>query len=109
MRELTELGEIGDVLQVNGFALPPLEQRLPPVHPGGVPGGRTARALLVGYMSTASSKLTEGCPVPPPSYGYDRIRFIRGVRLGDTATVEYRVRRSPGARRGTARRPPSGS
>lgn len=55
-------------------------------------GGRIAHgALLVGYMSAASSKLTETCPVPIVSYGYDRIRFIKGVRLGDTVTVEYRI------------------
>jgi acyl dehydratase len=55
-------------------------------------GGRIAHgALLVGYMSAASSKLTEGCPVPVVSYGYDKIRFIRGVRLGDTVTTEYRL------------------
>jgi acyl dehydratase len=55
-------------------------------------GGRVAHgALLVGYMSAASSRLTEHCPVPVVSYGYDRIRFIRGVRLGDTVTVEYRI------------------
>ena|SRR5687768_367857 len=55
-------------------------------------GGRIAHgALLVGYMSAASSKLTEHCPVPVVSYGYDKIRFIRGVRLGDTITVEYRM------------------
>jgi acyl dehydratase len=55
-------------------------------------GGRIAHgALLVGYMSAASTKLSEGCPVPVVSYGYDRIRFIRGVRLGDTVTVEYRI------------------
>lgn len=55
-------------------------------------GGRIAHgALLVGYMSAASSKLTESCPVAVVSYGYDRIRFIKGVRIGDTLTVEYRI------------------
>jgi 3-hydroxybutyryl-CoA dehydratase len=55
-------------------------------------GGRIAHgALLVGYMSAASSKLSERCPVPVVSYGYDRIRFIKGVRFGDTVTVEYRI------------------
>jgi 3-hydroxybutyryl-CoA dehydratase len=55
-------------------------------------GGRIAHgALMVGYMSAASSKLTENCPIPIVSYGYDRIRFIKGVRLGDTVTVEYRI------------------
>lgn len=55
-------------------------------------GGRIAHgALLVGYMSAASSRLTEHCPVPVVSYGYDRIRFTKGVRIGDTITVEERV------------------
>jgi 3-hydroxybutyryl-CoA dehydratase len=54
-------------------------------------------ALLVGYMSTASTisiahvihrtDLDEF----PVSAGYDRIRFIRPVLLGDTVTVIYRV------------------
>jgi acyl dehydratase len=55
-------------------------------------GGRIAHgALLVGYMSAASSKLSEHCPVPVVSYGYDRIRFLKGVRFGDTITVTYRI------------------
>ncbi len=55
-------------------------------------GGRIAHgALMVGYMSAASSRLTEHCPIPVVSYGYDRIRFIKGVRFGDTVTVEYRI------------------
>jgi acyl dehydratase len=59
---------------------------------GGPYGGRIAHgALLVGYMSAASSKLTERSPIPVVSYGYDRIRFIKGVRLGDTVTVGYQV------------------
>ena len=48
-------------------------------------------ALLVGYMSAASSKLTERMSHPVVSYGYDRIRFIRPVFFGDTVTVEYRI------------------
>ncbi|WP_233856147.1 MaoC family dehydratase [Paraburkholderia sp. HD33-4] len=54
-------------------------------------------ALLVGYMSTASTisiahvihrtDLDEF----PVSAGYDRIRFIRPVLLGDTVTVIYKV------------------
>ena len=55
-------------------------------------GGRIAHgALLVGYMSAASTRLSDACPVPVVSYGYDRIRFVKGVRLGDTVTVEYRI------------------
>lgn len=48
-------------------------------------------ALLVGYMSAASSKVTERCTHPVVSYGYDRIRFIKPVFFGDTITVEYRI------------------
>ena len=48
-------------------------------------------ALMVGYMSAASSKLVENVPYPIVSYGYDRIRFIRPCFIGDTITVEYRV------------------
>jgi acyl dehydratase len=48
-------------------------------------------ALLVGYMSAASTKVTERCAHPVVSYGYDRIRFIKPVFFGDTVTVEYRV------------------
>ena len=48
-------------------------------------------ALLVGYMSAASSKITERCSHPVVSYGYDRIRFINPVFFGDTITVEYRI------------------
>lgn len=48
-------------------------------------------ALLVGFMSTASSKIAERIPFPVVSYGYDRIRFVRPVFPGDTITVEYRV------------------
>lgn len=48
-------------------------------------------ALLVGFMSTASSKFAESIPFPVVSYGYDRIRFVRPVFLDDTITVEYRI------------------
>lgn len=48
-------------------------------------------ALLVGYMSAASTKVTERCTHPVVSYGYDRIRFVKPVYFGDTVTVEYRI------------------
>jgi 3-hydroxybutyryl-CoA dehydratase len=48
-------------------------------------------ALLVGYMSAASTRISERCTHPVVSYGYDRIRFVKPVFLGDTVTVEYRV------------------
>ena len=59
----------------------------------GTPYGRRIAhgALMVGYMSAASSKLVENVPYPIVSYGYDRIRFIRPCFIGDTITIEYRV------------------
>ncbi|MGD9845652.1 MAG: MaoC/PaaZ C-terminal domain-containing protein, partial [Variibacter sp.] len=53
-------------------------------------------ALLVGYMSTCStmmidkSKGTEGDETPV-SLGYDRIRFLGPVFIGDTVTLTYTV------------------
>ncbi|MDE0346426.1 MAG: MaoC family dehydratase [Boseongicola sp.] len=49
-------------------------------------------ALMVGFMSTVSTmaiahtRMSEETPV---SLGYDRIRFLKPVFLGDTITVEY--------------------
>lgn len=53
-------------------------------------------ALLVGYMSTCSSMMAaraadRGAKGPPLSAGYDRIRFIRPVFLGDTISLLYTV------------------
>lgn len=48
-------------------------------------------ALLVGYMSAASTRISERCTHPVVSYGYDRIRFVKPVYLGDTVTVEYQI------------------
>lgn len=52
-------------------------------------------ALLVGYMSTASSMIIEksrdGADETPVSLGYDRIRFTGPVLLGDTITVSYTI------------------
>jgi len=53
-------------------------------------------ALLVGFMSTASARMQEqsqarGIDTTPVSLGYDGIRFLKPVYLGDTVTVTYRV------------------
>jgi len=51
-------------------------------------------ALLIGYMSTASTRII-GALEPgnetPVSLGYDRVRFLKAVFIGDTITVTYRV------------------
>lgn len=46
-------------------------------------------ALIVGYMSAASTKILDDFPVPMVSVGYDRIRFLRPVLFGDTITIDY--------------------
>ncbi len=53
-------------------------------------------ALLVGYMSTASSMIVEKFVPDIPNYtpvslGYDRIRFIKPVYLNDTIRISYTV------------------
>lgn len=59
-------------------------------------GGRIAHgALLVGYMSACSTMATSRQSVDAPEFavslGYDRIRFLDAVQIGDTITVTYRV------------------
>ena len=53
-------------------------------------------ALMVGYMSTASTMvnalMAERMPdIFPVSLGYDRVRFLNPVFIGDTITVHYEV------------------
>lgn len=60
-------------------------------------GGRIAHgALLIGYMSTTSTMMCakcveDGMDETPVSLGYDRVRFLKGVKLGDTITVRYTI------------------
>jgi acyl dehydratase len=63
-------------------------------------------ALLVGYMSTASTlmidrSLARGIDCTPVSLGYDRIRFLSPVFLGDTITVTYTISEAEEERRRT--------
>jgi 3-hydroxybutyryl-CoA dehydratase len=68
-------------------------------------GGRIAHgALLVGYMSTTSTMMcaksvARGIAETPVSLGYDRVRFLKGVKLGDTVTVAYTIAEIDPARR----------
>ena len=51
-------------------------------------------ALLVGFMSTVSTMAiaeTREADEIPVSVGYDRIRFLKPVFLGDTVTVIYKI------------------
>jgi 3-hydroxybutyryl-CoA dehydratase len=48
-------------------------------------------ALIVGYMSTTSTLVLQGFGRPVVSLGYDRIRFVKPVLIGDTVTVNYEI------------------
>jgi len=59
-------------------------------------GGLIAHgALLVGYMSTCSTKMAAksraDTSVTGVSLGYDRMRFLAPVFFGDTITVSYTI------------------
>ena len=53
-------------------------------------------ALIIGYMSTCSTLMIEKCQgattaVTPVSLGYDRVRFLAPVFIGDTVTLTYTI------------------
>jgi 3-hydroxybutyryl-CoA dehydratase len=63
-------------------------------------GGRIAHGvLLLGYTSTASTRMVELIGGQAVSVGYDRVRFTAPVRLGDTITVHYTLARLDQAKR----------
>lgn len=63
-------------------------------------------ALMIGFMSTASTMAiahTRDADETPVALGYDRIRFLKPVFLGDTVTVTYTITAiDPAAKRSTA-------
>ena len=51
-------------------------------------------ALLVGFMSTVSTMVIAHCrdaDEAPVAVGYDKIRFIKPVFLGDTVSTVYKI------------------
>jgi len=53
-------------------------------------------ALVLGLLSTTASAIAQraianGAEGVPVSLGYDRVRFLRPVFIGDTVTATYRV------------------
>jgi acyl dehydratase len=53
-------------------------------------------ALIIGFMSTTSTLIIDKCvnqgiDETPVSLGYDRIRFLGPVFIGDTVTVTYTI------------------
>ena len=60
--------------------------------------------LLMGYMSTTSSMMidksgSEAGDETAVSLGYDRVRFLAPVFIGDTITVTYRIKEIDAERR----------
>jgi len=61
-------------------------------------------ALMIGFMSTASTKMLDvhagsGENETPVSLGYDKIRFLGAVFIGDTVTVNYKIKQIDAERR----------
>jgi 3-hydroxybutyryl-CoA dehydratase len=48
--------------------------------------------LSVGFASTASTLIIAKTDKTAVSYGYDKIRFIKPIFIGDTLTVKYTIR-----------------
>jgi acyl dehydratase len=53
-------------------------------------------ALIIGYMSTCSTMMIDKCrgtvlDETPVSLGYDRVRFLGPVFIGDTVTLTYTI------------------
>jgi acyl dehydratase len=67
--------------------------------------GRIAHgALLIAYMSACSTEIVERIPnvratETPVSLGYDRIRFIKPVYIGDRLKLHYTIRMIDAAKR----------
>lgn len=58
-------------------------------------GSRIAHgALVVGYMSRASTLIHEGLERPLAALGFDRVRFVAPVRIGDTLSITYTIART---------------
>lgn len=59
--------------------------------------GRIAHgALMVGFMSTCSTMMIDRCvrkgiDETPVSLGYDHVRFLKPVYIGDTVSVVYTI------------------
>jgi acyl dehydratase len=63
-------------------------------------------ALIVGFMSTASTvmidkSLSKGIDSTPVSLGYDRVRFLNPVFIGDTIQITYTIKEVDQERRRT--------
>ena len=55
--------------------------------------------MMVGYISGAVTKYLDWVGRPAVSYGYDHVRFTKGVHIGDTLTIDYRIVRADDEKR----------
>src|SRR5437016_11739883 len=61
-------------------------------------------ALIIGYMSTCSTMMIDRChgatlEKTPVSLGYDRVRFLGPVFIGDTVTLTYTIAQTDAQKR----------
>ncbi len=55
-------------------------------------GHRIAQGMLIISMSCVpSTQFAEECPIPCVSLGYDKLRFLKPVFIGDTINVTYTI------------------
>lgn len=57
--------------------------------------------LIVGFMSTAATRFVETTGAVAVSAGYDRLRFVAPVRIGQTISVTYTITSADPARHRT--------
>jgi 3-hydroxybutyryl-CoA dehydratase len=57
----------------------------------GLPGRIAHGVLTLGYTSATSSIVMQGTGVAVVSAGYDRVRFLKPVLIGDTLSVRYEI------------------
>ena len=48
-------------------------------------------SMLVGLIAGASCRFLEQVDRPAVSYGYDRVRFLNSVRMGDRLTITFKI------------------
>ncbi|HIZ34146.1 MAG TPA: MaoC family dehydratase N-terminal domain-containing protein [Candidatus Ruania gallistercoris] len=89
-RKTVTEADVGIFAGITGDLAPQhIDEEYMQTHPA---GRRIAHgSLVLALTSTAAARLCEQEQVTAVSYGYERIRFIRPVYLGDTVSIDYRI------------------
>lgn len=89
-RKTVTEADVGIFAGITGDLAPQhIDEEYMQTHPA---GRRIAHgSLVLALTSTAAARLCEQEQVTAVSYGYERVRFIRPVYLGDTVSIEYRI------------------